>query len=106
MGNALVPFGGVTEYRRPQRPVENPGEILGIHISVHPDALHAISEKIANWFHGRDEVDVVDVGVSDKVGIGYIIMEWLEYDIDPLFLAILRDEEAIADYAVYEREVL
>jgi hypothetical protein len=30
-------------------------------------------------------------------------MEWIECEIDPLFLAILRDEETVGDYTVYGR---
>jgi len=39
------------------------------------------------------------------VGLGYIILEWVEHEIDQLFLAILRDEEIVADYSVYIREL-
>jgi hypothetical protein len=102
----LALYGGfsITEYPQPEH-IENPGQTLGVYISVAPAALHTISERIARWFHGRDEVDVVDVGVSDKQGLGYILMEWDGFDIDPLFLAILRDEEAVVDYTVYARDV-
>jgi hypothetical protein len=32
-----------------------------------------------------------------------ILMEWSECDVDPLFLAILNDEEAIADFTLFAR---
>jgi hypothetical protein len=54
-----------------------------------------------SWFAGRDEIDLVDTGLSDKVGLGYLILEWDECEIDTLFLAILRDEEIVADYTTY-----
>ena len=48
---------------------------------------------------------LVDTGLSDKVGLGYILLEWMECEIDQLFLAFLRDEESIADYTTYIHEL-
>ena len=64
-----------------------------------------ILSKISGWFAGRPEIDLVDIGTSDKTGLGYIILEWMEHEIDQLFLAILRDEEIVADYTVYIRDL-
>jgi len=52
------------------------------------------------WFAGREGIDLVDTGMSDKVGLGYIILEWDECEIDTLFLAGMRD---VADYDLYSR---
>jgi hypothetical protein len=62
-------------------------------------------EKLPAWFDGRDEVSLVDHGTTDKQGLQFIALEWDGYEIDPLFLAILRDEEVVEDYTVYSREV-
>ncbi len=108
MSTELVPysFGSITEYPRPQASLSTiAGQAQGVYITLHPDALDAISAKIEGWFRGREEIDIVDVGVSDKQGLGFIIIEWIEREIDPLFLAILRDEEMVGDYTAYGRNL-
>lgn len=108
MERQLTPYasdGGdeITEYPSipPQR--TQPGQAQGVYIAVHPDALDRMVSQFTNWFANRGEVDLVDVGTSDKAGLGFILMEWIECEIDPLFLAILRDEEAVGDYTLYGR---
>lgn len=103
----LIPhsFNGITEYPRSRQLPTIPGQAQGVYITLHPDVLDDISEKMAGWFRGREEIDIVDVGVSDKQGLGFVIIEWLECEIDPLFLAILRDEELVGDYTVYGRNL-
>ncbi len=108
MSTEVVPFSfnSLTQYPRSQASSPTiPGQAQGVYITLHPDVIDDISEKMAGWFVGREEVDIVDVGVSDKHGLGFIIIEWLEYEIDPLFLAILRDEEMVGDYTVYGRDL-
>ena len=106
MGTAVIPysFSGPAEYQYTQQP-ETPGQTQGVYISLHPDHYEMILGKIMGWFEGRPEIDLVDTGVSDKLGLGYIILEWVEHAIDQLFLAILRDEELVADYTVYLRDL-
>ncbi len=106
MSMQLIPysFSGMAEYPYTQQP-EIPGQVHGVYISLHPDHREAILAKIIGWFAGREEIDLVDTGVSDKLGLGYIILEWIEHAIDQLFLAILRDEELVADYTVYIRDL-
>ena len=102
----LVPsFGGITDYPRQTQQPATPGQDNGIYITLHPEHLETILSMIMGWFAGRDEIDLVDHGVSDKAGLGFIILEWLECEIDTLFLAILRDEEMIADYTIYIHEL-
>jgi hypothetical protein len=93
-------FSGMTEYPRTQQPA-TPGEIHGVYIMLHPDHLDITLDKIMGWFAGREEIVLVDHGTSDKVGLGYILLEWIEHEIDQLFLAMLRDEDLIADYTTY-----
>src|SRR5579859_2182138 len=98
-------FNGITEYpQSPQQPA-TPGQIHGVYITLHPDHLDVTLAKITGWFSGREEIDLVCTGLSDKVGLGYIILEWIECAIDQLFLALLRDEELIADYTTYIHEL-
>lgn len=104
----IVPysFDGMSEYPRRQFALTRPGRAQSIYIMLHPGMVDEVAAKFAGWFEGRDEVQIVDLGTSDKVGAGFIVMQWLECDIDPLFLAVLRDEEAVADYALYGRVFL
>jgi hypothetical protein len=104
MSEALVPysFDTLTEYPHAPATVYT-GQVQGVYITLHPEAMEAIAEKMERWFAGREEVEIVDVGTSDKQGFGFILIEWLGYDIDPLFLAILRDEGVVGDYTVYGR---
>ena len=99
----LVVFGGRTDYPVVSQPLTCPGHAQGVYITLHPDVFEDISSKIERWFDGRAEIDIVDVGVSDKQGLGFMIIEWLECEIDQLFLAILRDEELVGDYTTYGR---
>jgi|SRR5579859_3403625 len=102
----IVPyaFNGITEYPRAQQPA-TPGEVHGVYITLHPDHREVTLAKITGWFAGREEIILVDTGTSDKVGLGYILLEWDECAIDTLFLALLRDEELIADYTTYIHEL-
>ena len=97
----MIPYSfSMAAYPHTQQPVI-PGQVHGVYIALHPDHCEVILAKVMGWFEGRPEIDLVDSGISDKAGLGYIILEWVEYAIDPLFLAILRDEELVADYTVY-----
>ncbi len=103
MGLILYSFS-MAEYPYTQQPV-TPGQVQGVYIALHPDHRALILSKISGWFAGRPEIDLVDTGISDKAGLGYIILEWMEREIDQLFLAILRDEEIVADYTVSIRDL-
>jgi hypothetical protein len=81
------------------------GQAQGVYITLASTDYQFFLNKIVGWFSTRDEVELVDHGTSDKVGLGYIILEWEEYEVDQLFSAILRDEEIVADYTVYTRDL-
>lgn len=105
---ALIPsysFHDLTDYSQVSPPQAMTGQVQGAYITLHPAVFEDIADKIERWFAGRDEVEIVDVGVSDKQGFGFILMEWLGYEIDLLFLAILREEELVGDYTVYGRDM-
>src|SRR5438876_5729603 len=81
MSAELVPysFNGITQYPRSQASLPAiAGQAQGVYITLSPFVLDDISEKIAGWFAGREEIDIVDVGVSDKQGLGFLMIEWLE----------------------------
>ena len=94
------------KYEKPaiQQPLAS-GEIQGVFFTISPDMPYEqLLAKIESWFDGRSEVVIVDYGTSDKLDLGYIMIEWLGYTVDDLFIAILRDEDLIEDYTVYTRE--
>ncbi|SRR6266487_2679143 len=78
------------------------GTYQGVHFTLE-GPIGPLLEKIEAWFEDRDEVILVAHGVTVR-GLGYIIMEWEECEIDPLFLAILDHEDIIDDYSVYNRD--
>ena len=80
-----------------------PGEYQCVHFTVIAEQQEWVLEKIQRWFEDRDEIILVDSGVTSKEELGFITLEWDGCQIDPLFLAILRDEDFIEDYAVYIR---
>lgn len=82
-----------------------PGQTQGVYIALESPDNQFILNKIIGWFRDRDEVELIDHGITDKLNSGYIILEWNEYEVDRLFLAILRDEETVADYTVYTRDL-
>ena len=110
----LIPYTGdgafndITEYSRPTSTtaVTHPGQACGIYITLHPDVTDDVAAKFERWFGRRSEVRIVDVGTSDKAGLGFIILEWIECEIDQLFLDILIDEQSVADYTLYGRNLL
>ncbi len=105
MGLVPYTFKGITEYPRSQQVPAIPGQAQGVYITLASTDFQFILNKIIGWFRDRDEVELVDHGVSDKQGLGYIILEWTECEVDQLFCDILRDEEIVADYTVYTRDL-
>lgn len=102
MAAALVPFAGVQELPHTQTP-ELPGMAQGVYILLHPDAVEDVATKVAGWIRDFHDVRLVDAGTSDKQGLGFVILEWIECEVDRFFLAFLRDEETVGDYTLYGR---
>lgn len=82
-----------------------PGQVQGVYITLTSTDYQFILNKIVGWFRDWDEVELIDHGTSDKQGLGYIILEWEECEVNRLFCDILRDEEIVADYTVYTRDI-
>jgi hypothetical protein len=76
---------------------------MGVHFTFPGDQLNFLLHTVQNWFENRDEVVLIDYGITDKQDKGVIVMEWEESDIDQLFLDILRTDPMIEDFTVYER---
>jgi hypothetical protein len=77
-----------------------PGEYQAVHFTVPAEQLGWYLGKIEAWFEDRDEVILVGSGVT-MGGEGFIVMEWEECEIDPLFLKILEHEDEVTDVSVY-----
>ena len=85
----------------------NIGTLQGVHIVMEAENREGLLATLLHWFNERDDVRFVDTGVSDKLGTGYIILEWDEYEVDPLLLVLLKkDEPIILDYTVYMQDTL
>lgn len=83
-----------------------PGRYEGVHFTISDDMSGEwLLDKIQQWFAGRGEIILVNYDISAKRGLTFVVMEWEECEIDPLFLAILKHEEAIDDYCVYIRDM-
>ena len=100
----MVLFGGRTEYPALTGNPETPGLDQGLYISTQEKDVQGIYQMLSRWFSQRLDLQILDYGTSDKQGLGFIIIEWLECEPDALFLDILDAEEAIIDYTLYSRE--
>ena len=104
MGLVPYTFTGITEYPRSPQVLTIPGQAQGVYITL-TSTDQFILNKITGWFRDRDEIELIDHATTDKRELGYIILEWNECEVDPLFLAILRDEDTVEDYTVYTRDL-
>jgi hypothetical protein len=77
-----------------------PGEYQAVHFTLPAEQLDWYLEKIDAWFDDRDEVILIGSGITVG-GEGFIVMEWEECEIDPLFLKILEHEDTVTDISVY-----
>jgi hypothetical protein len=76
----------------------------GVHFTItNAEQKDQLLDKVEAWFKNRDEVILVGHGTTAQ-GFGFIILEWQECEIDPLFLAILEHEETVEDVSVYLRD--
>ena len=103
----IIPYAFNAIETLPQPPQGRllPGQAQGVFITLVSTDYQFILNKIISWFRDRDEVELVDHGVTDKLGQAYIVLEWNEYEVDQLFTAILRDEEIVEDFTVYTRDL-
>ncbi len=81
------------------------GRVQGVHITIEREHLALFLEKFNAWFEDRDEVVLVASGTSMRQQTGFIILEWEDYEIDPLFIKILDHEDIILDSCLYASTV-
>lgn len=104
MSGEMIPYTFSTEVL----PSATGGNLLGegqyqaVHFAVPADQLGWYLEKMELWFAESDEVILVASGISME-GEGFIVMEWEECEVNPLFLKILESEESVSDVCVYIR---
>lgn len=103
MALEVMPYQSSNAPAIPRPGTVQPGVVQGIFFTLPPESVEPFIAKLAGWFEGRLEVAYVDHGITDKQGDGYIILEWSDFEPDPLLQAQLRDEENIIDYTVYTR---
>ena len=101
MSTDLVPY----EYNPADRQPVAQGVSCGVHLVVDEANLDWLLERFERWFAGRSEIVQIDYGTSDKQGLGFVILEWEGCMVDALFVAILKDDERIVDFTLYQREV-
>lgn len=101
----IVPYSFNMQVLPPSQAQDLPGQYQIIHFTLDdPEHLDPLLDKIRLWFSERDEVLLVDHGTTAS-GLGFVVMEWEERGIDPLFLAILTHDEMIDDFSVYTRDM-
>jgi len=103
----IVPYGnqGFALEQWPQSDLaisQKPGW-NGVHFCFDPDDLSFLKGKVDAWFAGCGEIIYVADGDCEKQDLSFMILEWEDCEINPLFLAILRDEEKIDSFSVYFR---
>ena len=101
----VVPYSENTDMASlPVQRESLPGRCQVIHFTlVDAQSFSTLLGKVRRWFADRDEVVLVDHGTTGS-GLGFVVMEWEEYAIDPLFIAFLRDEEFVDDFSIYTRD--
>jgi hypothetical protein len=99
----LIPYDG----RQPEasQPLQ-PGTVQAVFLTlrIEDEQRLGLMNKIESWFSDRPEVSLVADGTTDKQGFYCVMLEWHSYEVDPLFIAILEEEDAIDDYTVITRE--
>ena len=80
-----------------------PGEYAGIHIFIDAHTLQRVLSLLESWFGHRDEIILCASGLSEKTGLGYVVLEWEHCQPDELFLTILTTEATFVDYCRYIR---
>jgi hypothetical protein len=65
---------------------ELPGQYQGVHFTViDPNNVEWILDVVEQWYGDYDEVTLVADGTTAQ-GLGFVILEWEECEIEPAFL--------------------
>jgi len=81
-----------------------PGTTQGVHIIVEGGDLQWLVAMLEEWFERREDVTLIGQGELEKTEDAYLMLEWGEHTIDPLFAAILDHEDRIHAYSIYTQE--
>ena len=81
------------------------GTVQGVFIILDMDQQEQLISKFELWFEARPEVKMVNSGRTDKRYLGCAVLEWQDCAVDPLFIAILRQEPLVHDFVVYTRSL-
>ena len=77
-----------------------PGESQQVQFTCDPDHVSWITERLYQLFEGRDEVILVGSGLTEKLGLGFIMLQFDGCQMDPTFRRILETEQFIIDFSV------
>jgi hypothetical protein len=78
----------------------------GVHVTFLAAHAKDIQETIERWFAKRDDVILMSSGQTSKQEHHYLMLEWDEHEIDPVFLDILaQDDELIEDFTLYSHDM-
>jgi len=81
-----------------------PGTTQGVHIVVSSSDLQWLETMLDEWFAKREDVTLISQGELEKTEDAFLMLEWGQHTIDPLFAAILDHEDRIHAYSIYTRE--
>ena len=103
MTKSLVPYSFQSDFLPVQQRTSclPEGESQGVHLTFPSERMEWFLAKIRAWFADRENVILVGYGTTQKDKLGFLLLEWEGYEIDPLFLAILHEEPSVNDYSVY-----
>lgn len=99
----LVPFGVLDFPASATRPLDA-GCYQGVHLTCLAENLDQLREFFTEIFEERDEIILVNWGITAKQGHGYMIMEWQECEVDQMFIDMLRTQEVFLDFSLYIRD--
>jgi hypothetical protein len=104
MGTELVPYTLKSAELPESTGADLPeGTYQAVHFTFPVAELGAFLANVERWFVNRDEVILVGHGTTAQ-GFGFIVLEWEECEIDPLFLSVLELDDLVEDYSIYTRD--
>ena len=99
-GSSVAP-----EFRASNMQVAELGVVQGLLFTLDAQRVETTVAMIERWFEEIDQVVLISTGVSGKLEMGFVMMEWDEgYAVDTLFQSILKHDPSIVDYVVYARK--
>jgi hypothetical protein len=103
MGMEVVPYTLKSDVLPESTGADLPeGVYQAVHCTFPVGELEAFLAKIERWFENRDEVILEAFGTTAQ-GFGFLVLEWEECEIDPLFLSVLELDDLVEDYSIYTR---